>query len=283
MATEFRYRSDLAQTHYVEAPSARFAYRRLGPSGDVPLVLVTRFRGTIDHWDPALLDVLSAEREIITVDYPGVNLSSGTTPDTVTGLARGVAGFIDTLGLPQIDLLGWSMGGYVVQDLYLHRPGLIRRLIIAASGPGAVQGTPAPPAKLQQVAAKPVNDNEDFLYMFFPETPSARQAGLDSLGRLNTRLKESSAYTVPESVTAQGAALAGGAQGENTSWDRLGELTLLVLVGGGAHDLLMHPHGTYSMALRLPNAKAVFYTDSGHGFLFQHADDFGQEVLNFTH
>ena len=119
--------------------------------------------------------------------------------------------------------------------------------------------------------------------MFFPETLPARQAGLASPGRLDTRLKESGASTSPESVAAQGAALGEWARGENTSWDRLGELTLPVLVGGGAHDLLMHPHGTYSIALRLPNAKVVFYTDSGHGFLFQHPDDFGQEVLNFTH
>jgi pimeloyl-ACP methyl ester carboxylesterase len=240
----------------------------------------------VDHgwrdWDPALLEVLSAEREIIVFDYPGVNLSSGTTPGIVAGLARSVAEFISALGLQYVDLLGWSMGGYVVQDLCLNNPGLVRRLVIAASGPGAVPGTPAPPDKLRQVAAKPVNDDEDFLYMFFPETGPSRRAGLASLRRLDTRLAESGADTVGESVAAQGAALTRWARGEHTSWDRLGELTLPILVGGGAHDLLMHPYGTYAMALRLPDAKVIFYTDSGHGFLFQHSGDFGQEVLNFT-
>jgi pimeloyl-ACP methyl ester carboxylesterase len=118
--------------------------------------------------------------------------------------------------------------------------------------------------------------------MFFPETGPSRRAGLASLRRLDTRLAESGADTVGESVAAQGAALTGWARGEHTSWDRLGELTLPILVGGGAHDLLMHPYGTYAMALRLPDAKVIFYTDSGHGFLFQHSGDFGQEVLNFT-
>jgi pimeloyl-ACP methyl ester carboxylesterase len=105
-------------------------------------MLVTRCRGTIDHWDPALLDVLSAERDIIVFDYPGVNLSSGTTPATVAGLAASVAEFISALGLQHVDLLSWSMGGYVVQDLCLNNPGLVRRLVIAASGPGAVPARP---------------------------------------------------------------------------------------------------------------------------------------------
>jgi pimeloyl-ACP methyl ester carboxylesterase len=275
------FQADLARTSYVGAPSGRFGYRRLGTAGGVPLVLVTRFRGTIDHWDPVLLDVLARERDVILVDYPGVNTSAGSTPATVRGLAGGVAEFISALGLDRADLLGWSLGGYVVQDVALNHPGLVRRLVVAASGPGAVPGTPAPPVRLWEAARRPVNDDSDFLYMFFPDTPAGREAGLASLRRLDTRLSVSRADTTPGSVAAQSAALTGWGRGEDTSWERLGELQMPVLVGAGACDHMMHPFGVYSMAQRLPDAKVIFYTDSGHGFLFQHADDFGEEVLRF--
>jgi pimeloyl-ACP methyl ester carboxylesterase len=228
-----------------------------------------------------LLDVLARERDVILVDYPGVNTSAGSTPATVRGLADGVAEFISALGLDRADLLGWSLGGYVVQDVALNHPGLVRRLVVAASGPGAVPGTPAPPARVWEAARRPVNDDSDFLYMFFPETTAGREAGLASLRRLDTRLSVSRADTTPGSVAAQAAALTGWGKGDDTSWERLGELQMPVLVGAGGCDHMMHPFGVYSMAQRLPDAKVIFYTDSGHGFLFQHADDFGDEVLRF--
>jgi pimeloyl-ACP methyl ester carboxylesterase len=161
------FQADLVGTSHLDAPSARYTYRRLGIAGGVPLVLLTRFRGTIDHWDPALLDVLARERDVILVDYAGVNTSAGSIPATVRGLAGGIAEFIGALGLERADLLGWSLGGYVVQDIALNRAALVRRLIVAASGPGAVPGTPAPPARLWEAARRPVND-DDLLYMFLP-------------------------------------------------------------------------------------------------------------------
>ena len=275
------FQADLAGTRYADAPSARFGYRRLGVAGGVPLVLITRFRGTIDHWDPALLDVLARERDIVIVDYPGVSTSAGSTPATVRGLAGSVAEFIGALGLERADLLGWSLGGYVAQDIALNYPSLVRRLVVAASGPGAVPGTPAPPARLWEAARRPVNDDDDFLYMFFPDTPEGREAGLASLRRLDARLTASHADTHPDSVAAQASALTGWAKGEDTSWERMVELRLPVLVGAGAQDHMMHPFGAYSMAQRLPDAKVIIYTDSGHGFLFQHARDFGEDVLRF--
>ncbi len=162
-----------------------------------------------------------------------------------------------------------------------NQPGLVRRLVVAASGPGAVPGTPAPPARLWEAARRPVNDDDDFLYVFFPDTPAGQEAGLASLRRLDTRLAASHADTHPDSIAAQAAALTGWGKGEATSWERLGELSMPVLVGAGARDHMMHPFGAYSMAQRLPDAKVILYTDSGNGFLFQPADDFGEEVLHF--
>jgi pimeloyl-ACP methyl ester carboxylesterase len=123
-----------------------------------------RLRGTIDHWDPAFIEVLSDKRDVIVFDNAGVGLSSGTVPPAIATMADHALEFADALGLPAIDLLGWSMGGFVAQAVALKRPELVRRLIIAGSNPGKVPGTRPSPAKVWQVASKPANDDEDFLY-----------------------------------------------------------------------------------------------------------------------
>lgn len=272
------FQADRAETQYVDGASTRFAYRRIGPRSGVPLVMAIRFRGTLDHWDPALLDVLSSERDIILFDNRGTGQSSGMAPTTIEGLAQGLLDFVDALDLSQVDLLGWSLGGYAVQVASLLRPTLVRRLIVAGSGPGRIPDLPAAPEKVWQIAGKPVNSDEDFLYLFFPETDEGRQAGLASLRRLDTRLNESHAIVGPEAAAAQRAAISSFGTGV---WDRLAELTLPVLVANGAHDVMIHAFASYAMSQRLPNAKVILYSDAGHAFLFQHAEGFGQEVLRF--
>jgi pimeloyl-ACP methyl ester carboxylesterase len=272
------FQADRAETQYVEGASTRFAYRRIGPRSGVPLVMAVRFRGTLDHWDPALLDVLSSERDLILFDNRGTGRSSGMAPATIEGLAQGLLDFVDALDLSQVDLLGWSLGGYVVQVASLLRPTLVRRLIVAGSGPGRMPDLPASPEKVWQVAGKPVNSDEDFLYLFFPETDEGRQAGLASLRRLDTRLNESHAVVAPEAVVSQLAAISSFGTGV---WDQLGELTLPVLVANGSHDVMISAFASYAMSQRLPNAKVILYSDAGHAFLFQHAEGFGREVLRF--
>jgi pimeloyl-ACP methyl ester carboxylesterase len=162
------YQADLAETQYIDGPNSRFAYRRFVPTSSVPLVMAIRFRGTIDHWDPALLDVLNSERDVIVFDNRGTGRTSGVPPATLEGLAEGLLEFVDSLNLPEVDLLGWSMGGYIVQIAALRRPALVRRLIVAGSGPGRVPDMPARPDKVERIGGKPVLDDEDYLYLFFP-------------------------------------------------------------------------------------------------------------------
>lgn len=275
------FRSDLVDTQYIEGRSSRFAYRRFGVRSEVPLVMALRFRGTIDHWDPALLDVLGSERDVIVFDNVGTGRSTGAAPNTIFGMAAGLLEFVDALGLARFDLFGWSLGGIVVQAAALQRPDLVRRMVVAGSTPGGVPDMPAPPEKAWQVALKPVNDDEDFLYLFFPESPVAREAGIASLRRLRCRLDDDSHAAVsPEAVSAQfDAANSLGAE----VWQRLTELTLPVLVANGAHDVMVSAYASYAMSQRLPNAKVILYSDAGHGFLFQHVDEFGREVLKFLH
>ncbi|MFI6631692.1 alpha/beta fold hydrolase [Nonomuraea fuscirosea] len=272
------YAADRAETRHLTTAAATYGYRRLGPTGGVPLVLVLRFRGTIDHWDPELLDVLAAEHDVIVFDNRGLGHSTGEPADSVEGLADGVIDFIDGLGLREADLLGWSLGGYVAQGVALRRPELVRRLVIAGSGPGgAIPGMPRMSERTWQTATKPENVDDDFLYLFFPKDEAGRAAGLRSLRRLDTRLSESKASLTPAALAAQmrAAATFGG------YWDRVEELTLPILVANGAHDVMIDAWGSWVMSQKLPNSKLVIYGDAGHGFLFQHAADFGREVLTF--
>jgi pimeloyl-ACP methyl ester carboxylesterase len=269
-----------AEIAYIETTQATFAYRRQGPESSPPLVLANRFRGTIDHWDPEFLEVLAESRDVITFDSAGIGASTGHAPRTIEGMAEALLAFIDGLGITVVDLLGWSMGGLVAQVATLMDPARVRRLVVAGSGPGPVPGTPQQPDRVGEVAAKRINDDEDFLYLFFPDTPDARSAGLASLRRLDRRLASSGLAVDPAGVAAQHNAI--GAWHVNGGvWDLLGELDLPVLVANGAHDIMIHAYQSYSMSQRLPNAKVVLYSDAGHAFLFQHSHDFGGEVVRF--
>ncbi|WP_344604083.1 alpha/beta hydrolase [Streptomyces glaucus] len=270
--------ADSAETRYVDGPEGeRFAYRRFGRAGTRPLVMHMRLRGTIDHWDPALLDLLAAEREVIVFDNRGINFSTGNPPAVMEDMVEGSLAFVRALGLTDIDVLGWSMGGIVAQGAALAAPQLVHRLVVAGSSPGGVPDLPAPPERTRRTVGKPVNGDEDFLYLFFPETEKARAAGLASLRRLDRRLKESHAVVGPEAVRGQLTAIS-GFQG---FWHRRRELALPVLVANGAHDVMIHAYATYAMSQVLPDAKVVLYSDAGHGFLFQHPEDFAHEVNRF--
>jgi pimeloyl-ACP methyl ester carboxylesterase len=268
-----------AGTQFVSADFGRLAFQRLGPTEGVPLLLCHRFRGTIDDWDPAFVSVLAAERDVVVFDGPGVGRSSGEPQSTVAEMASAVQDLVSRLGLEQIDLLGWSMGGFVAQQLALSEPRLVRRLIVAGSKPGLVPGAPAPAPEVGQVAGKPVNDDEDLLYLFFPESPDGRATGLASLQRLS--VTPSAAVVSAVGVQAQAAALTRWSSGTDSAWERLEELTMPVLVAAGAQDRLMDAYNSYAMVRRLPNANLIIYGDAGHAFLFQHAQAFGRQVLDF--
>ncbi|MEU0497472.1 alpha/beta hydrolase [Mycobacterium sp. NPDC006124] len=267
-----------AEDRYVDGPlGERFHYRRFGTGGDVPLVLCMRLRGTVDHWDPELLDALAATREVVVFDNRGTNASTGTAPTTVDGLAEGGIAFIRALGLDRVDLMGWSLGGIVAQGITLGAPELVRRLIVAGSTPAGVPDQPKPSAKVGEILTHAVNDDEDYLHLFFPETERARAAGLASLRRLDVRLATSGAAVQDETYRGQLTAVATFAG----YYDRLGELTLPVLVANGARDVMINSYATYAMSQKLPDAKVVLYSDAGHGFLFQHVEDFAHEVDRF--
>ena len=276
-----RYLYDDVPTQTVEAGGVRFAYRRFGAADGTPLVFFQRFRGTMDHWDPALLEVIARERPVIVFDSAGVGASTGTVAPDIAGAARAGANFVDALGLERIDAFGWSMGGAVAQRLTLDRPDLVRRLVVAGSGPGGVAEAPRAPEKVWQVAARPVNDDEDFLYLFFTGSAASRAAGLASLRRLDRRLAASQAVVQPEAWMNQAGAIAAWGQGRDSAYARLGEIGIPVLVANGTQDVMVHAYNSYAMVQKLLDGTLVLYPDAGHGFLFQVPERFGRQVVDF--
>ncbi len=269
-----------APTLAVETAAGRIAWRRLGPEADVPLVFLNRFRGTMDDWDPALLDRIARERGVIIFDAPGVARSGGAPATTLAGWAANAASFIRALGLDRVDLLGFSFGGLVAQELTLAEPALVRRLVIAGSGAGHVEGAGVNPAAIA-VATKPVNTDADFLYLFFRDTPVSQAAGEAYRARLRQRADAFAALA--DEAAWRGMLSASGDVGtpETSLLTRVGAIRQPVLVANGVEDIMIPTFQSFALTRAIPDARLVIYPDSGHGFLFQHAGAFGDEVCRF--
>src|ERR1700694_3756952 len=164
-----------APTRFVEAGGIRYAYRRFGAETGTPLVFLQHFRGGLDNWDPLVTDLLAQERSVILFNNAGVASSSGETPNTIDAMGDHVAAFVNALELPQVDVLGFSIGGYVAQSFVLHNPNLIRRLVLAGTGPR--NGEPPNNARIPEVAGNTVPGREDFLFLFFSPSEASQAAG----------------------------------------------------------------------------------------------------------
>ncbi len=276
------YSPATATTHFVEAGSTRYAYRRIGTQKGIPLVLLHRFRATMDWWDPAFIEALATERDVILFDTAGIGYTGGAPMSTVDAYATAAVAFIEALGLPQVDLLGWSYGGVGGQYVVLQRPDLIRKLIIAGSGSGSAPGMPAMPERVAQIMLKPNSDLEDMLYLFYPETEAARAKGLAHFGKIAADMPENAPVVTQEAAMGQLTAITAVLA---APWDQvvanLKKITLPVLYAGGAHDVMIDAYSSYAAVQVLPDAKLVLYSDAGHAFLFQHLEAFTDEVKTF--
>lgn len=263
---------------FAETSFGKLAYRIDGTAHTdrLPLVLMTRFRGTMDDWDPLFIARLAEHRQIIRFDSAGVGRSNGETPDAIQEMANIAEAFIRAIRLPKVDLLGWSMGGMIAQQVALDHPALIGKLIIAGSGAGGTAEGPAAHPRVPEIATKATNVDEDFLFLFFTPTEVGRAAGLRHLARLKAQ-GEPGPQTPMASVGQQGKAL-GQWAGTRA---RLAELRLPILVANGVSDVMEPAYRSYLISQEAPNAKLVLYPDAGHAFLFQYIDEFTAEVARF--
>lgn len=224
-----------APTRFIEAAGIRFAYRRLGAANGTPLVFLQHFTGTMDNWDPSVVDGFARERSVILFDNVGVSRLSGETPTSIGAMATDAVTFITALGLARIDLLGFSLGGFVAQ-----------------------------------------------LFLFVQPTESSQRAGRAFIARQALRQADRDPDVTEQTFSAQlEAIVAWGSSRSEEAATRLQRITQPVLVVNGTTDVMVPTPNSYRLFQQLPNARAILYPDSGHGALFQYADDFVAAGLQF--
>src|SRR5438067_1567606 len=268
-----------APTRTVSAGDVDFAYRELGSDTGVPVIFLTHLAAVLDNWDPRVVDGIAAKHRVITFDNRGVGASSGSTPNTIEAMAKDAIAFIRALDLDQVDLLGFSMGGMVAQVIAEDEPQLVRKLILAGTGPAGGQGIENVTriAHFDTVRALlTLQDPKQFL--FFTRTPNGRQAGKEFLARLKERTYNRDKATSLRSYGAQLKAIHrwGKAQPVNLS-----VIHQPVLVANGESDRMVPTKNSVDLAQRLPNADLVVYPDAGHGGIFQFHQQFVERALAF--
>jgi pimeloyl-ACP methyl ester carboxylesterase len=276
MATAFND----APTQTVKVDGADFAYRVIGDAGGPPIVLLHHFTGLLDDWDPAVINGLAQQRRVIIFDNRGVGRSQGKTPDSVEAMAEDAIAFIGALGLTKVDLIGFSLGGFIAQVIAHHRPDIVRRMILAGTGPAGGKGTSNLGAILQdafQNAAAQKKHPKHFL--FFSQTETSQAAADAFLQRLQVRKNDRDPAASNETTQAQSTAII--QWGKSDGAKRLSAIGHPVLVVNGDNDIMVPTINSVALFEALPNAELSIFPDAGHGGIFQYHREFTEQALRF--
>ena len=271
---------------YIEAPNLSigvggiaFAYRDLGPRGGVPLVLLNHWGAVLDNFDPRIIDGLASKHRVIATNYRGIGASGGTAPVTIGEMARDAIALIRALGFEKVDLLGFSLGGFVAQDIALKVPGLVRKLILTGTGPAGGKGIKKVGAVSWPLMIKGLLTLRDpKSYLFFTSTANGRRAAKAFLNRLKERKAGRDKGPTPGAFLRQLKAIK--AWGQQAPQD-LGSIKIPVLIANGDNDIMVPTVNSTDMARRIPNSQLVIYEDAGHGGIFQNHTEFVQQALTF--
>jgi pimeloyl-ACP methyl ester carboxylesterase len=277
-----------AQASYLDAQIQRitagngieYAYRDLG-AGEVPLVLLQHFRGNLDNWDPALIDDLAAQRRVVTFDNVGVGGTTGVTPNTIHAMAYGAIAFIEAMGFRKADLLGFSIGSFVAQEIALIRPDVLRRVVLASSAPQGAAGMHGWAPEVIGAVGEPEPNPQGYLDVFFAHTDSSRAAGQQAAGRIFGRTTNQDAPTTWQTRQAQYDAVCTWGIPDHSLLQRVAAIELPVFVANGDSDPMILPRYSHLLAGLLPDARLKIYPDAAHGFLFQHYAEFAADVHAF--
>jgi len=257
-----------------------YAYRDTG-DGAVPLVLLQHFRGNLDNWDPALIDALAATRRVVTFDNVGVGGSTGTTPNAIQQMAHDAITFVTALELGQVDILGFSIGSFIAQEIALARPAIVRRLILASSAPQGAAGMHGWAPAVIGAIGTPQTSPEEYLDVFFAPSPASRQAGKEALQRMYARTQDRDAATTWATREAQYDAVCTWGIPNHSLLQRVRAIDVPVFVTNGDADPMILPHYSHLLAGLIPQARVKIYPDAAHGFLFQHYAEFASDVDTF--
>jgi pimeloyl-ACP methyl ester carboxylesterase len=271
-----------SDTKKIDAASGiSYAYRELG-SSDTPLVCFQHFRGNLENWDPALIDALAGNRRVVTFDNAGVAGTTGLTPHTIAEMARDAIEFLDGLKLDKVDLLGFSIGSFVAQEVTLARPDLVRRVVLASSAPQGAAGMHGWAKDVIDRVGRPKTSPEGYLSVFYAPSTTSQQAGKQSAQRIfGARSAERDAETSWQTRQAQYDAVCSWGIPNHALLERVSAIKQPVFVANGDSDPMILPHYSYLLAGLIPQAKVKIYPDSAHGFLFQHATEFAADVDAF--
>ena len=272
-----------AENRSAGVDGATLAYRRFGDeqTDAPPLVCLQHFRGNLDNWDPALVDRIARRREVILLDNRGVGSSSGAVPDNVGDMARDVLQFVDALGLTRVDLLGFSLGGYVAQELALVRPRLIRRIVLAGTAPEGAPRIHRWSDDVYALATPDVPNPDGFIKLFFSGSEASRAKGREYFERITARQVDRDEQTDLAARDAQLEAIARWGIPDPSKLARLAAITQPTLVANGDNDTMMITENSHLLADHLPNSQLRVYPDSGHGFLNQYPEQFADHVNAF--
>lgn len=277
MATPY---SELANRLVSAANGIDYAYRETG-EGSVPLILLQHFRGNLDSWDPALVDALATNRRVIAFDNTGVGGSTGTTPCTVKQMADDAIAFLAARSIEQADILGFSIGSFVAQEIVLTRPALVRRLVLASSAPQGGAGMHGWAPDVIGAVGTPETSPEAYLGVFFAGSPSSQGAGKQALQRMYARSQDRDTATTWETRLAQYDAVCTWGIPDHGLLQRVSAISQPVFVANGDSDPMILPQYSYLLAGLIPQARVKIYPDSAHGFLFQHHAEFAADVEAF--
>jgi pimeloyl-ACP methyl ester carboxylesterase len=269
---------ETAPTRYVDGSGIRFAYRRLGPSIGTPLVLLQHFSGNIDAWDPAVVNALAADRPVIAFDNAGVGRSTGRTPDTIAAMARDAVAFIDLLGLSEVDLLGFSLGGCVAQQIAGEHGRLVRKLILVGTAP---KGGEEHLLAVLREAFSQTGAPDPRLPLFFTKSAASQSAGMAFLNRAKVRTEDRDTDNGSAVTDPQAKALITWCATPDPGHATLRAISQPALVVSGKQDTMLPADNAYAMFKALSNAQLILYPDSGHGALFQYHALFASHVRTF--
>jgi pimeloyl-ACP methyl ester carboxylesterase len=268
-----------APTHTINAGGVEFAYRELGPSTGVPVIFLTHLAAVLDNWDPRVVDGIAAKHRVITFDNRGVGASSGATPSTIEEMASDAVTFIRALGIDQVDLFGFSMGGMIAQVIAQQQPQLVRKMILAGTGPAGGEGIDKVTRISYLDTGRGLLTRQDpKQFLFFTSTPNGRRAGKEFLARLAERTNDRDKAISVRSFRAQLKAI--HRWGQQRPAD-LGSIHQPVLVMNGDSDKMVPAKNTVDLHRRLPNSQLIIYPDAGHGGVFQFHQDFVKRAVEF--
>ena len=272
-----------APTELLRADGETYAFRRIGGGPGRPLLCLQHFTGTLDHWDPAVIDPLAAGREVLLFDSAGVGRSTGTVPQTVAGMATHALAFLDGLGLRSCDVLGFSLGGMVAQVMVQERPSVARRMILVATAPRGGEDIMhlEKPELAKHLSDPHLRGYAVLQKIFFTPSPASQSAGDAFVARLMRRREDLDRPSGPDVAQAQMAAFRDWERFTGERFAYLRTIRQPTLVVNGIADAMIAVRNSYWLAENLPDAMLLTYPDAGHGSLFQYAESFTQQASAF--